>query len=86
MQDYVAYLAAVEFVRTETGDKVLQDMYGTDAGLALIELKSLQLKMNGFNMFNQEQYRRLRQGVRPLVYRNRRAGTLLQDTLRLGSQ
>lgn len=69
MQVYVAYIAAVEFVRTETSDRELQDVYGKDAGLALMELKRTDLKMKNLNIFNTRQYQKVRIGTRP--YGNR---------------
>lgn len=83
-QIYVAYLAAVEFVRIETGDTALSESYGVDAGLALRELKKTDLRMKGLNMFNGSSYRKLRGGVRPYVYRNEEAGTLVSGTLMVG--
>ena len=81
MQVYVAYLAAVEFVRTETNDMNLQTVYGNDAGLALIELKRTDLQMKRLNMFDSYASRTVRNGVRPYGRLNGLAGTLVQDTL-----
>lgn len=81
MQVYCAYLSAVEFVRLETQDLGLQDSYGKDAGLALIELKRTDLKMKNLNMFNGTNSRNVRQGVRPYSDHGGKAGTLVSDTL-----
>lgn len=83
LQDYIAYLAAVEFIISETGDRELQQSYGRDAGLAFVEVKKTQLQMKGFNIFNQRQYRKVRSGVRPAVNRQGAAGTLVYGTLKV---
>lgn len=81
MQVYCAYLSAVEFVRSETGDRQLQEDYGRDAGLALIELQRTHLQMKNLNMFNGANSRELRQGVRPYRDVGGKAGTIVSDTL-----
>lgn len=83
MQVYVAYLACSEFILNETQDKPLSDSYGAKAGLELMELKRTDLKQKNINMFNGNKYRSVRGGVRPAVYRNTQAGTLVSDTLQV---
>jgi hypothetical protein len=83
MQVYAAYLSAAEFVLNETGDQALVKAHGQKAGLALIELRRTDLKQKNLNMFNGNQYRNVRGGSQPAVYRNTQAGTLVSDTLQV---
>lgn len=79
MQTYCLYKAAVEFTRIAIGNPALEQSFGRDAGLALIDLKSQQMLMSRHNMYNTSKVRAGRMGVSP--YGNKSGGPL-QDTLK----
>jgi len=65
MQEFIVYTAGAEFVRDELEDPNKEASLKQDAGLAMIDIKTEELKSLEINQFHVNRIARARAGVRP---------------------
>ena len=65
LQDYCAYYAAAQYVREELEDTAKEDSFKADAGIAMLQLRDLDLEAGQYNVFDNARVARARGGVRP---------------------
>jgi hypothetical protein len=64
-QEVAMYRAGAEFVRDELEDASKEASLNNEAALALIELKSEDMRVQGYNAYNKRRVASARSGVRP---------------------
>tara|TARA_R110002020_G_scaffold35517_1_gene107079 strand:+ start:25 stop:627 length:603 start_codon:yes stop_codon:yes gene_type:complete len=72
VQQYIAYIAAAEFVRDEIEDLKKEQVYKIDAGLLMIDIKKQDLEEGRYNVFENKRVQQARAGVQPYSRNNKR--------------